>query len=401
MNTLLRALTPWTFGIALAGGCGLPAYSGPSGAECEQCDTACAEGLRCQGGRCIDPEHPEACRADEELCNDYCDAVLATCPEDYTLRETCLGVCAQLPAGNADAPAGNNVECRLQQLREFEPSAGDREQICQAAGPGGNGVCGTNCESYCLLVDQVCGNWIAPLPDCQAACEVLGDSGRFNVGSPPSDEFDHAGDTVQCRLVHLSTATLEPQLHCGHADLHSTQWCNDETPSCEAYCRITGAACRGSDAVYPSDEACLATCALFEPGSSFDVDADTVGCRTRQAKSALIASAGHCPFAGPTGDGHCSGDGDYASCAPYCRVLEAACPEQFAETWESSDACFAECNQRGGSLAAYADAGYSVESAEASGGTLGCRMSYAVRALTASGATNLCEVAFGAEPCAD
>ena len=402
MKTKLRALTLWMFVVAVADGCGLPPYSGPSAGECEACENACDLGLVCEGGQCIDPAKPEACRrTSEELCNVYCDQVMELCPENYTTRETCMGVCAELPPGEALEPVSDNsVECRLNHLRVLATGEGDREQLCQAAGPGGNGDCGTNCESYCLLVDQVCGNWIARLPNCRDACETLGDSQRFHVGSP-SDEFDHSGDTVQCRLVHLSTATLEPELHCGHADLHSTQWCNDEPPSCEAYCRIVGAACVGSDAVYTSDAACMAACALFEPGSSFDVDADTVGCRTRHAKSALSAPANFCPLAGPTADGHCNSAGDPVTCAPFCRVLEAACPEQFGETWESSDACFDDCYGRRGQWEALADQHYSVESAEDSGASVGCRVSYAVRALVPPTDPSLCDAAFGAAPCAD
>lgn len=400
MNTKLRALTLWTFVVALPVACGLPAYSGPSGAECEPCDSVCDVGLVCEGGYCIDPANPKTCRAPEELCNQYCDAVMDACPKDYMVRDMCMGVCSQLPPGDANEPAGNSVECRLNQLRVLAAGGGDPEEICQAAGPGGNGVCGTNCESYCLLVDQVCANWIAPLSNCEAACEVLGDSERFHVGSP-SDEFDHAGDTVQCRLVHLSSATVDPEFHCGHADLVATQWCNEEPPSCEAYCRIVGAACMGSDAVYTSEEACLAACALFEPGSSFDVDADTVGCRTRHAKSALSAPANYCPLAGPTADGHCSSASDSVTCAPFCRVLEAACPEQFGETWENSEACFADCYGRRGQWEALADEHYSVESAEDSGASVGCRVSYAVRALVTPTDPSLCDAAFGAAPCAD
>ena len=386
----------WILGLVLAPGCELDPYEGQ---ECEPCDDGCPSGLACQGGRCIDPEHPDSCRSSLSLCDEYCEVVMEACPQDYVTRDTCLGVCTLLPEGDLnEASQTNTVACRLNAAKAAPAvSEREREVMCQAAGPGGGGVCGSNCESYCLLAEQACGDQLPSLRDCERACEALGDSNRYDA------TLDHAGDTVQCRLVHLSSATVEPEPHCGHAGLHATLWCVDEEPSCEAYCRITQAACQGDRAVYRSESECEAACALLDLGATDDDIQDTVGCRTWHAKSALFDPDNHCSHAGPTGDGHCGIDSDagFAACAPYCRVVEAACPEHFAEVWDSSDECLESCNESDEAFGAAADQRYAVASAETSGATLGCRVAYAVGLLTQPDDPELCPMAFGAGACGD
>src|SRR6187399_870089 len=217
MKTTASALAVGvTLLLVLAAGCGsLAPYDD---GECEPCDEVCKDDLLCERGRCIDPEDPYFCAESSALCAEYCRTVMDTCPENYATYENCLGVCEQLPPGDFNEPGGNTVACRLNAAHaasHVDPL--EREQMCQAAGPGGNGACGTNCESYCWLAERVCGEVLASLRDCQATCEALGDSERFSVGNSPGAELDHSGDTVQCRLVHLSSAAADSQLaevHC-------------------------------------------------------------------------------------------------------------------------------------------------------------------------------------------
>lgn len=358
-------------------------------------------------------------------CTEYCDLVEGqandgVCPNNYTTMDVCLGVCNKLPAGDPSEVTGeNSVACRLNAAKSAKTASDDeRPAACQAAGPGGNGLCGSNCEAYCMLVERedVCGGMLAKVPDCVEKCEAFDDSKRFDVGSPPTVEADHSGDTVQCRLVHVSTAAgaaatdTDKQTHCGHADFHSTLWCQAEEPTCERYCDIVDVACDGANSIYENRDQCEATCAQLEVGDPLDDSGDTIGCRTWHAVSSLSDPANHCSHAGPTGDGHCGTDkaadpdkgtpAEFAACRPYCRLLEAACPTEFADEYESGADCVEQCDATDDSFGAALDQDYTVASAKDAGNTLGCRTFYAVRALgEPDNASEQCPSAFGAAPC--
>ena len=350
-----------------------------------------------------------------EMCLEYCDTVEEACPLLYASRDNCLGTCSLWPEGDINEPRSepNSVACRLNQARLADSSGSEKEDVCQAAGPGGNGVCGDNCENFCMMTREVCP--MNPVPtDCEEKCEAFGDSGTFDA---PGD--DHEGDTVQCRLVHMSTSaakTSTPELietHCGHANWHATDWCYqyDQVASCEHYCRVVRVACEGDNAVYENDEQCMATCEALDKGTKESWNDDTgdhIACRTWHAVTSLISEPEkHCAHAGPTGDGHCGLDTapteqmpdvkiTFAACRPYCRLLEAACAGQFAEAWGDQEACVAECDASDESFGAAKDQGYSVASTEETGDTLGCRTLHAVRAFEES---SNCAAAFGAAPC--
>ena len=359
-------------------------------------------------------EGDAAARERQATCQEYCNTVADACPypgqptlhsKDYTSEEICLATCNLLPTGSVDEPAStqNSVRCRLNAaLQAKNASDAEKDDFCQAAGPGGNGDCGSNCESYCLLVEQACDGINAVVPDCENKCRAFGDSKRFEVGNA-MEQADHSGDTVQCRLVHASSAAVDPEGHCGHADFHSSNWCVLEEPSCEHYCQVLHYACTGSNRVYGSDEQCMTACEALELGDDVrDDTGDNIGCRTWHAVSALSSPGTHCPHAGPTGDGHCGLDdkdeGTFGPCRPYCRLLEAACGERFAQTWDDQAACVSECDQSDESFGASGNQGYSVEAALASGDTLMCRTLLAVRALYDGDPFN-CDAAFGAAPC--
>src|SRR5690606_20062930 len=120
--------------------------------------------------------------------------------------------------------------------------------------------------------------------DCETKCRAFGDSDTYDVASGA----DHEGDTVQCRLVHVTSAAADPEDaggHCGHAELHPTDWCDgadavDEGKECERYCRVVRVACQGDLALYDDDEQCMATCEALELGNARDQIEDTIGCRT-------------------------------------------------------------------------------------------------------------------------
>jgi hypothetical protein len=152
---------------------------------------------------------------DDALCQQYCDKVLENCLDEHAVypeRDTCLGVCAILPAGQQGAETGNSIHCRLTNadLARLEP-----ELHCARAGPGGNSVCGENCEAYCLLFEAACQSDFSSRFNGQSEC--LADCRNTVPDLGGYDASIREGDSVQCRLYHVSVATLAPSEHCGHA----------------------------------------------------------------------------------------------------------------------------------------------------------------------------------------
>lgn len=336
-------------------------------------------------------------------CVDYCNVVTTACQGTnavYSGMDTCLGVCALLPPGDSiEAVADNSVACRKRQAEsardQMEPSF-----YCPRAGPGGGtgqGACGSNCASYCYLLKAACPDQGAPLTDCEKQCSALRSDGTFDVVA------NHSGDTLECRLVHVSSATVKPDEHCPHADLHPTApWCLDDqtaAPDCQNFCRLEMAACSGDLAVYESMAQCLAVCANLPAGTNGDRDQNTVGCRQWHSYNSLLDAMSHCPHTGPGGDGHCGADqpDDTTNCHSYCILLQKACGMDFDASFPTGmPACQRDCSTKLDALGAKRDSGYKV-SAGQMGNTMACRLLHVSRALT--DATE-CPSALGGGSCA-
>jgi hypothetical protein len=149
--------------------------------------------------------------SEQPLCERYCDAVMSSCTGAravYASREVCLAVCATLPPGKEGDEGTNTVQCRLRKAQAI-PQVGEPDVECPAAGPGGDGACGTNCEGFCSIASSVCAAAIVTSGGCPALCAPVPDLGGYtsNVQS---------GNSVQCRLYHASAATLDPGIHCSH-----------------------------------------------------------------------------------------------------------------------------------------------------------------------------------------
>jgi hypothetical protein len=155
--------------------------------------------------------------ASSALCEAYCASVMANCQgEDavYKTDEICLAVCAALPAGTPGDSSENSIECRK---RNADSASAEPAYYCPSAGPGGNGVCGANCEGLCTIGAAICtgisDGWSPE--GCLAACASVPDLGTYSVAES-ADMY--AGDHVQCRLYHLSSASVgDPDKHCEHA----------------------------------------------------------------------------------------------------------------------------------------------------------------------------------------
>jgi hypothetical protein len=348
--------------------------------------------------RKLDPKL--APRQDSQQCTDYCAVVMSACKgEDavYATLGQCLGVCALLDPGDPEEPRGNTVACRAGQA---DNAVAEPKGYCRSAGPGGNGECGTDCEAYCTVFPQVCtDNYeYTSTAQCLTACNALTDQDRYII----DDKHDHKGDTVECRLVHMASATVDPTTHCPHAPLRPTApWCigpEDEPPTCDQYCDIELAACTGDNAQYESPEQCQAVCAALPPGVNPDTTANTMACRRYHSFNAVTNPAMHCLHSGPTGDGgHCGdtrkpSDGSTSICESYCGLVEHACPTEFKSELGDAAGCMAACVELDG---AAPESHYRVKGAEERKG-LDCRVLYTARALLDS---DNCAAALGGGAC--
>lgn len=152
-----------------------------------------------------------------DICEHYCTAVTQNCRGAfavYTSLDSCLHVCAALPEGMPGDRTGNSVQCRL---HAAEVATDEVPHYCPIAGPGGNGVCGSNCESLCQLRDRLCASYkTGDTAACLQACAKLPDLGTYSTDLSAKQ---YGGPHVQCRLYHLSAAAADDaELHCTHVD---------------------------------------------------------------------------------------------------------------------------------------------------------------------------------------
>lgn len=162
-----------------------------------------------------------------DLCTTYCNTVQDGCKDQFSVyasQDTCLGVCAKLvaagKAGEAGDQSGNTVNCRLTQAQNAK-STGEPGEYCFAAGPGGGDLCGSNCEGYCVLLQQTCPTEFqsAQFNNSLAYC--------ITTACPSVPKLDagfnadqQAGNNINCRLYHVSAANANadaPGIHCPHA----------------------------------------------------------------------------------------------------------------------------------------------------------------------------------------
>lgn len=148
---------------------------------------------------------------DELSCETYCAVALANCTNEralYASESACLGTCEELELGDASDTSGDTVGCRLANAK-LAASTGEVDEYCPNAGPGGNDVCGSNCDGYCEIMLSVCPEVFADEDDCATTCAGLTDMHDYSI----NEQF---GDTLDCRLYHVTAATLDT-LHCDHA----------------------------------------------------------------------------------------------------------------------------------------------------------------------------------------
>lgn len=163
------------------------------------------------GGADGAPETGGGGNGPKALCERYCDTVMANCAGDnpvYRSRSMCDEVCKVLPPGRPGDTDVDSIECRLH-YAELVVTVGEASVNCPAAGPGGDGICGANCEGFCTIALAACPDSPISGVGCAKACSDLPDPGGYtsNIDS---------GDSVECRLYHASAATVDPATHCRH-----------------------------------------------------------------------------------------------------------------------------------------------------------------------------------------
>jgi len=156
---------------------------------------------------------------DSPACLAYCAQVAKSCigPNTvYASQAVCLAVCATLPPGSSATPTGNTLACRAEQARLAE-TTGEVKLYCPPAGPGGGSgddggapLCGSNCDGYCTLMEEICPTIFPTHQTCIESCSSVPDIGGYNIALME-------GDTIQCRLYHVSAATQGADVHCPHA----------------------------------------------------------------------------------------------------------------------------------------------------------------------------------------
>jgi hypothetical protein len=165
-------------------------------------------------------------------CEAYCDSVLKNCTgkyEQYRTRLQCLEVCKRLPEGTIGDGNVNSVQCRIRQARFAESEA---FLYCKAAGPLGAGKCGSNCESYCSLMDATCTkestatnvelSYFENNQACMSNCTTMPDdpTGPEQYSSSATIEPSNLiGNNIYCRTYHVAAGIEQDAAneHCPHA----------------------------------------------------------------------------------------------------------------------------------------------------------------------------------------
>lgn len=145
----------------------------------------------------------------ELSCDAYCATIAANCGGEvtqYGMPDFCLASCAAFPVGATTDMMGNTLGCRTYHAGA---AGGDPAVHCVHAGPGGAGVCGANCDGFCSIAMAACPDAWPGLPECMTACAGF-------VDMEPYDASDVGGNSLACRLYHVTAAAFQPDPHCMH-----------------------------------------------------------------------------------------------------------------------------------------------------------------------------------------
>jgi len=143
-------------------------------------------------------------------CNTYCSAIMANCSgmnAQYGDMAACMGACGAFEVGKAADTSGNTLGCRI--YHGGAPAKGEPTVHCEHAGPGGADTCGSDCEGFCAIATKTCPTEHPSVAECMTTCMGFTDDKPYNASVT-------SGDSLACRLYHLTVATLDDATHCPH-----------------------------------------------------------------------------------------------------------------------------------------------------------------------------------------
>lgn len=133
-------------------------------------------------------------------CTYYCNTLQTACTggnAQFDTNAQCLASCALLPAGTLGMTLTDTLGCRISHAMTAFGDSSMAAAECPKAGPSGDVTCGTACEAFCDMIDDVCpGQWTAGT--CVAQCTARGTilpGAHYNTGTTVQ-----SGDTGECRL---------------------------------------------------------------------------------------------------------------------------------------------------------------------------------------------------------
>jgi hypothetical protein len=152
-------------------------------------------------------------------CAAYCMAIQAACTtsnQQYGAEGTCETACPAFALGTSGDVAGDTLGCRVHETELAAASPAAAAIHCRRAGPGGDGVCGTNCDGFCDLAMMFCSAannaQIYPSRDaCLADCAAHATDMPYTTGDPGRTD---TGNEVACQLYHGVMAADAPGEHC-------------------------------------------------------------------------------------------------------------------------------------------------------------------------------------------
>jgi len=182
------------------------------------------------GGDSVDPidapstaiDAPAGIDAAVQLtCASYCATIATNCTVAnlmYGNNDECLATCLRFNEGASSDTGGNTLGCRLYHAGNAGGPAANADTHCRHAGPGGDGVCGANCEGFCTIVQGNCASQPNPpyasMGACMTACA--------GYAAQPAYVANATGNNLACRLYHATAASANPGLHCAHTGMVST-----------------------------------------------------------------------------------------------------------------------------------------------------------------------------------
>jgi hypothetical protein len=129
----------------------------------------------------------------------------------YESKSECIAACEAFPKGSmADDASQNTLACRI--IHAYNAAVYPApETHCPHAGPGGAGVCGDDCPSYCALLKQGCPDQFesehaGSAEACERACVADRDADGGDKGASYSIAKAKSGDPIACRLYHAVKA---------------------------------------------------------------------------------------------------------------------------------------------------------------------------------------------------